>query len=92
MMFLLQYFLFSFILFNLAGIPNPSLVEMCHMISSALASISPSIIKTSYEMTMLSLPTDGSEDAEHGSKNLKNAIAAANESLVPDDQNESEFF
>ena len=80
------------LLFILAGIPNPSLVEMCHIISSALASITPSVKKTSYQMTMLSLPTDGSQDTLHGSRNLKVAIQAADESLLPDGRNDDEFF
>ena len=80
------------LLFILAGIPNPSLEEMCHIISSALASITPSVIKTSYQMTMLSLPTDGSQDTVHGSRNLKLAIQAADESLLPDGRNDDEFF
>ena len=80
------------LLFILAGIPNPSLEEMCHIISSALASITPSVIKTSYQMTMLSLPTDGSQDTLHGSRNLKLAIQAADESLLPDGRNDDEFF
>ena len=41
---------------------------------------------------MLSLATDGSEDDLHGSKHLKNAIAAAKEPLVLGETNEIEFF
>ena len=65
---------------------------MCDIISTALNSITPEIIGKSYQMTMLSLATDGSEDDVHGSKNLKNAIVAAKESLIFGEINEIEFF
>ena len=65
---------------------------MCDIISSALNSITPEIIGKSWQMTMLSLATDGSEDDLRGSKNLTNAIVAAKESLILSETNEIEFF
>ena len=65
---------------------------MCDIISTALNSITPEIIGKSYQMTVLSLATDGSEDDLHGSKSLKNPIATAKESLILGETNEIEFF
>ena len=41
---------------------------------------------------MFSLPTDGSQDTLHSSRNLKLAIQAAKGSLLPDGRNDDEFF
>ena len=65
---------------------------MCDIISTALNSITPEIIGKSYQMTMLSLATDRSEDDLHGSKDLKNAIVPAKESWILGETNEIEFF
>ena len=40
----------------------------------------------------MSLATDGSEDNVHGSRNLKNAIKVAKETLLPDESNGNEYF
>ena len=65
---------------------------MCDIISTALNSITPEIIGKSYQITVLNLATDGSEEDLHGFKHLRNAIVAAKESLVLGETNEMEFF
>ena len=44
------------------GIPNPSLGDICQLVSKAAASITPNVQRRAFTNTGLTLPVDGSED------------------------------
>jgi hypothetical protein len=68
---------------NSGTVPNPTLEEMCELLSRAVAGLTPAAQKRAFEHCLLTLPTDGSLDEEKGSKNLMALMRKYGETLVP---------
>lgn len=68
------------------GIPNPSLGDICQLVSKAAASITPNVQRRAFTNTGLTLPVDGSEDGAL-SPELKKLFAEHGQDLLlrPDD-------
>ena len=54
-----------------SGVPNPSLPTICELVAKAAASIMPNVQRRAFKHTGLTLATDGSEDCQELSRNLK---------------------
>ena len=74
------------------SVANPTLTEICEIVSESLQSVTPALQKRAFEHTLLSLPPDGSLDDERGSKNTMELLRKHNECLVPTAENEFDLF
>ena len=57
-----------------AGIPNPSLQQVCELVAKAATYVTPNVQRKAFKQTGLTLATDGSEDEKELSSNLKDLL------------------
>ena len=75
------------------GIPNPSLEQICELVSRAAAFITPAVQRKAFKATGLTLATDGSEDEAELCPEVKALLLKYNMNLVPsEEQVTTEFF
>lgn len=74
------------------GIPNPTLEQMCELVSRAAAFITPAVQRKAFKQTGLTLATDGSQDDAELSPELKALLRKYNLDLVPTDEYVSTQF
>ena len=73
------------------GIPNPSLEQICELVSRAAAFITPAVQQKAFKHTGLTLATDGSQD-DQLSPELKALLSKFNLDLVPSEEQISTHF
>ena len=74
------------------SVANPSLTEICEIVSESLKSVTPTLQSRAFEHCLLTLPPDGHLDDERGSKNTIELLRKHNECLVPTSENAFELF
>ena len=75
-----------------SGIPNPSLETMCQLVSKAVEHCTPARQAASFRRTGVSLPIDGSRDAEDMSFPLKDLLSEFGKSAVPTVANSHKLY
>ena len=74
------------------SVANPTLVEICEIMSESLRGLSRSAQSRAFEHCLLTLPTDGSQDDERGAPNTMKLLRKHNVCLVPNAENSVELF
>ena len=77
---------------NSGAVPNPTLEEICQILSKSLLALTPATQRKAFEHCLLTLPVDGSLDDEKGSKNTMALLRKHGEILVPTPENAFELF